>query len=124
MQNHRSLRVYAAARRLACLVYAILPKMPPSERFALTEQMRRGATSVGSNIAEGCGRSTARDFCCYLDKALGAAQELEFQLGHCRDAKLVTSAEVDDALAVTLAVQRMLTRLIVKVRARDTASDR
>lgn len=122
MQDHRRLRVYQAARELALEVYSLAGTLPHSERFDLARQLRRAAVSVGSNIAEGCGRATRRDLCAFLDVALGSARELEFQLDLCHRAALVPTELVDSALETTKRVQQMLTRLIVQIRAHDRGS--
>ena len=119
MQNHRALKVYQASHRLAIDVYALADQLPTHERFALGDQLRRAVTSIPSNIAEGTGRSTQRDFCSYLDRALGSAREIEFQLGHAESVGLVKGATVSRALQTVIVVQRMLTSLIQQVRRRE-----
>src|SRR6476619_3749737 len=88
VQNHRSLEVYQLAKRLALQVYRVAAQLPPTERYELARQLRRAAVSVGSNIAEGCGRSTRADLARFLDDALGSANEIEFQLELCTEADL------------------------------------
>ncbi len=119
MQNHRRLEVYVRARELATQVYAVASTLSGSERYELARQLRRAAVSVGSNIAEGCGRATRRDFCSFLDNALGSATELEFQLDLCERASLAPIPVVREALTTTKRVQQMLTRLIVSIRSAD-----
>ena len=63
--------------------------------------------------------AVARDLCGFLGMALGSARELEFQLDLCERAALVPVEPVTRALETTKRVQQMLTRLIVKIRARD-----
>ena len=59
--------------------YEATGAFPPSERFGLVTQMRRAAVSIGSNIAEGCGRSSDAQLVNFLNYASGSASELEFQ---------------------------------------------
>ncbi|MEX2252133.1 MAG: four helix bundle protein [Acidimicrobiia bacterium] len=80
MQDFRSLRVWQESHGLALEIYELTSKFPTGERFGLTAQMRRAAVSVSSNIAEGCSRSSRRDFARFLEIALGSAFELEVQL--------------------------------------------
>src|SRR4051812_29332706 len=88
MQSAKNLHVYAKALELAKTVYLLTGAFPGEERFGLTSQMRRAAVSIGSNIAEGCGRRGDKELMGYLHIALGSASELEFQcelsaeLGH------------------------------------------
>src|SRR3954447_11531076 len=79
MQNTENLVVAQYARKLAVLAYRVTEDFPRSELFGLTSQMRRAAVSIGSNIAEGCGRSTRKQFIHSLDQAAGEASELEYQ---------------------------------------------
>ena len=116
MQDHRRLLVYHEAQDLALQVYAVAGALPESERYDLVRQLRRAAVSVGSCIAEGCGRSTPTDFARFLDDALGSANELEFQLDMCSRAQLAPQALLNEALETTRRVQRMLTRLILRIR--------
>jgi four helix bundle protein len=122
MQDHRRLHVHQAARDLVLEVYAVAAALPESERFDLARQLRRAAVSVGSNIAEGCGRATRKDLCGFLDVALGSSRELEFQLDLCERAALAPLDRIAQAMETTRRIQQMLTRLITKIhlRARET----
>ncbi|HEX5973034.1 MAG TPA: four helix bundle protein [Gemmatimonadaceae bacterium] len=115
--------MYQAARELALEVYAVARVLPAEERFELSRQLRRAAVSVGSNIAEGCGRATRRDLCGFLDVALGSSRELEFQLDLVERAGLTPAEVVRPALETTRRVQQMLTRLIVQIRIRSRDPD-
>tara|TARA_B100000676_G_scaffold311907_1_gene383714 strand:+ start:8135 stop:8446 length:312 start_codon:yes stop_codon:yes gene_type:complete len=65
---------------LAEKIYLITQDFPDEERFGLSQQMRRASVSVASNIAEGSGRGTDKDFVHFLYIARGSLQELETQL--------------------------------------------
>ena len=88
MREPRHLEVTDLSLRLAEMTYQVTKGFPPDERFGLVAQMRRAAVSVGSNIAEGCGRSTDRAFVNFIENALGSVLELDYQaqvalrLGH------------------------------------------
>jgi four helix bundle protein len=79
MRNPNNLKITAHALDLACFTYEITKAFPRDERFGLTSQMRRCSVSVGSNIAEGCGRWTDPQLLHFLDMSCGSATELEFQ---------------------------------------------
>ena len=119
MQNHRKLEIYLVAKQLALQVYGVAAQLPGTERYELARQLRTAAVSVGSNIAEGCGRSTRPDFARFLDDALGSANEVEFQLELCLESGLAPPAESARAAETARRVQRMLTRLIIKIRRSD-----
>ncbi len=80
MQNPRKLVVYDETRELAVAVYRLTSALPAEERFGLAQQLRRAAVSVGSNIAEGCGRKGSRALIPFLYYAIGSTKALEFQV--------------------------------------------
>ena len=80
MRDHRKLRAFELADRLAVEVYTLTAGFPKSEQFGLTSQMRRAAVSVASNIVEGCARHTEADFLHFLDVAYGSCREVGYQL--------------------------------------------
>lgn len=61
-------------------IYKITQNFPENEKFGITNQIRRSAISISSNIAEGAGKNTNGDFCRYLSIASGSCNELETQL--------------------------------------------
>ena len=80
MQDYRKLKAWQAARTLVTGVYRVTAGFPGTERFGLSQQMRRSAVSISSNIAEGCGRGSQRELLRFLQIASGSAHELESQL--------------------------------------------
>lgn len=89
MHNFRELKAWQKARLLVKDVYMLTKSFPNEEKFGLISQMRRAAISIPSNIAEGTGRRSNKDFIRYLDIALGSAYELETQLILCLDIELI-----------------------------------
>lgn len=79
-QSFKELLVWQRAVQLSVAVYGLTASFPASERFGLTNQMRRAAVSVASNIAEGYGRSSRREFIQFLGHARGSNCELQTQL--------------------------------------------
>jgi four helix bundle protein len=122
MQSPSKLRVFHEAEEVALEVYELTRSFPHAERFGLGQQMRRAAISIGSNIAEGCGRSGARDLTRFLDIALGSATELEFQLRLAHRFGHVDSTRHESVSDSVRRVERMLTRLILRVRPAPGAS--
>ena len=118
MQDVRKLAVYGEARELAVAVYLLTRAFPPEERFGLTQQLRRAAVSVGSNIAEGCGRKGSRALTPFLYYAIGSAEELEFQIELCVALEYCESAEAAMVLTRILRTRGMLIRLEAAIRRR------
>ena len=79
-RSYRNLVVWQRAMELAKGVYGLVRGFPKHEQFGLCDQLRRAAVSVPSNIAEGCGRGTDRDWAHFLGQAMGSLCELETQL--------------------------------------------
>ncbi|MGD1318432.1 four helix bundle protein [Chryseobacterium sp. 2R14A] len=94
--EYKNLDVWIEARKLTKLVYDSTKNYPKEEIFGLTNQMRRCAVSVPSNIAEGCGRNTSKQTIHFLFIARGSLFELETQfylsldLEYINDEKLAT----------------------------------
>ncbi|RJE70411.1 MULTISPECIES: four helix bundle protein [Reichenbachiella] len=79
MHKYKELKVWKKAMDLVEEVYSAVKKFPDDEKFGLTSQMKRCSTSIPSNIAEGAGRNTGKDFNRFLDMAVGSLFELETQ---------------------------------------------
>jgi four helix bundle protein len=80
MRDFKELKVWHKAHRCALEIYRHTQSFPVEERFGLMIQLRRAATSVASNIAEGCGREGERELARFLSIAAGSASEVEYQL--------------------------------------------
>jgi four helix bundle protein len=117
MQNFRELKVWNKAHAVTLATYSATEDFLASERYGITSQMRRAATSIAANIAEGCGRSSDADFARLLHVALGSASELEYLVLLARDLRLITDATYDAILADVQEVKRMLSALIARLRA-------
>jgi len=78
--NFKELKVWQKSRVLAKNIFVVTKKYPREERFEIVSQMRRSVISIASNIAEGSGRNSNKDFRRFLDIALSSAYELETQV--------------------------------------------
>jgi four helix bundle protein len=79
-RSYRDLDVWRLAIEFVKDVYRVTEKFPPSEIYGLTNQLRRAAISIPSNIAEGQGRNSSKEFRQFLAVALGSLAEVETQL--------------------------------------------
>lgn len=80
MHNYRELKVWKNAIEVSVEIYQLLNEFPQIEKYNLSSQIRRSAVSIASNIAEGAGRKTDKDFNRFLGIALGSSFELHTQL--------------------------------------------
>jgi four helix bundle protein len=117
MQDFRRLSVWRRAHALALDIQRLTRDVPRRDNAGLISQMRRAATSIPANIAEGCGRESNRDLAKFLQIAVASASELEYHLLFCADASLVSRAEFDKRHGEVVQVRRMLIGLLKKVRA-------
>ena len=77
VRPHRNLLVWQEAIDLVKLVYKVSNMLPKEEKFGIISQMRRAATSIPSNIAEGAARKTGREFLYFLHISSGSISELD-----------------------------------------------
>jgi four helix bundle protein len=116
MQDYSKLQVWQKAHAVALTVYELTKRFPTEERYGLTSQIRRGAVSIAANIAEGCGRSSDRDFANFLHIALGSANELGYFLLLARDLGMLGGDEQKELGQRVEEIRRMLLALIATVR--------
>ena len=112
MQGFRNLNVWRKAHELTLEVYKVTARFPREERYALTSQIKRAASSIGANIAEGCARGSDADFTRFLFIAMGSANELENHLELARDLGFLCQTDYGDLQNRLVEVKRMLTGLI------------
>ena len=117
VRDFRKMRVWEKAHLLAIRIYKATASFPKTELYGLTSQMRRAATSVPANIAEGCGRSGEADFARFLTIAMGSATETEYFILLSRDLGYLNMATAGELTDTTQAVKKMLATLLKRIRA-------
>jgi four helix bundle protein len=115
VRMHKDLDVWKESMRLAKDVYALTTKFPKEEMYGLTSQIRRSAVSIPSNIAEGAGRNSNKEFIQFLYISLGSLAELETQILLSKDFGLLQGDVVDKSIG---RVRRMLLGLIDHLKGR------
>jgi len=116
MQDFKKLKVWEKRHQLTLAVYKLTTQFPKHELYGLTSQMRRAATSIVSNIAEGCGRTGRADFARFLQMATGSASELEYQLLPAHDLNFLKLQEYQYLERGVVEVKRMLSSFIQRLR--------
>ena len=111
-ESYRNLIAWQKAKELALDIYSCTRKFPKDEIYGLTSQMRRAAISVPSNIAEGKGRRSRKDFAHFLYQARGSLLELETQLAIARDLGYLDADTFDKSLSKAEEVGRILNGLV------------
>jgi len=113
--SFKDLIVWQRAIQLTVAVYKVTSSFPASERFGLTNQLRRASVSVASNIAEGYGRSTKGEYRLFLGHARGSICEVQTQLVISQ--ALGFGQELDRRVADDLAIEvsKMLNAMVAKL---------
>jgi four helix bundle protein len=111
LEDYRDLRVWQVAMNLVVESYRLAELLPPRERFGLVAQIRRAATSVPANTAEGYGRFRRGEYVNHLSIARGSLKELETHLAIAERLGYLPASELTHAMELCDFVSRMLTRL-------------
>ena len=111
MFRFEKLAVWQKAIQFADRVYAISREFPADERFGLTSQLRRAAVSISSNIAEGSGRTSDKEFAHFIQIAYGSLMEAVSQLQICLRQSLVDTSVHEELYGNADELARMLSGL-------------
>jgi four helix bundle protein len=118
VRGYQDLEVWQRSMALVVRCYQLANRLPQSEAFGLSLQIRRSAVSVPSNIAEGHGRSGTGEFLHHLSIAHGSLMELETQLEISQRLNYMSKAEAEEPLRDAAEIGRMLHGLIRALRER------
>ena len=112
MRNFRELDVWKDSIALVTDVYSTLQNFPMEERFALSDQIRRAAVSIPSNIAEGASRDSLKEYSHFLQISVGSAFELETQLLIAHNLKYLSNNCMDDLREKLYSIERRINKMI------------
>lgn len=115
IQDYRDLVVWQKAMEVAKQVYLLVKGLPKEEIYALSDQMRRAAVSIPSNIAEGNARNSAKEYAQFLSIARGSKAELETQLLLCKEIGYLTQTEIQPLLVLLKEIGKMISVMIRKL---------
>ncbi len=111
-QHYKDLIAWQKAMDLVVEIYATTEQFPSREKFSLTDQIRRAAVSVPSNIAEGQAHYSHREFLHFLRHSRGSLAELETQILITQRVKYIQAAEAEALLKRIDELGRILSGLI------------
>ncbi len=111
MNYFKELKVWQKAIDLVTETYLKSKDFPKEEINGITSQIRRSAISIPSNIAEGCGRKTSKDFSNFLGIALGSAFEFETQLIICKNLEFISENDFMNLESEVNHIQNMIIKL-------------
>ncbi len=119
MSNFRNLQIWQKSMTLTTNIYVATKNFPKEEIFALTSQIRRSSISVPSNIAEGFGRDSNKEYVRFLNISIASLFELQTQLEIGKNIEYLTEVEFNKIYEDTRELERMLVSFIKKIKERD-----
>ena len=109
MHNYKNLHIWQEGINLARKIYEVTANFPANEKYGIVSQMTRAAVSIPSNIAEGAGRNSNKDFANFLSIAIGSIFELHTQLTICGQIGYIDAETVKQLEAQTFTLQQQIT---------------
>ncbi|MGQ2982653.1 four helix bundle protein [Flavobacterium sp.] len=116
MKTFRDLMIWQKAMALVTKCYKKTSKFPKEELFALTSQLKRCSVSIPSNIAEGYGRGTNKDYHRFLNIAMGSLFEFQTQIEIAYDLEYINETDLNDIYSDSRELERMLSSFISKIK--------
>ena len=107
MKTHHDLDVWKKSITLVTEIYKVTETFPQTEVYGLTNQIRRCAVSIPSNIAEGAARTSTKEFSHFLSISLGSISELETQLIISNNLGFITKSKFDSILENIVTIRKM-----------------
>ena len=117
LKSYKELIVWQKAMKLVTIIYDLSKKFPEDERFGLTSQMRRCSVSIPSNIAEGWGRLSRKNYVQFLRISRGSLYELETQILITKQLNYINDSESVESLIIE--ISKMLNSLIRKLEEKE-----
>ncbi len=117
MQDYRELKVWQKAHSLTLEIYKITKPFPKSELYSLTNQIRRAASSIATNIAEGSVQGSDLQYARFLRIALGSATELDYQLLLAYELEYIDKDNYEKLSSEADQIKKMLTAFVRKLKA-------
>jgi len=116
IKTYRDLIVWQKSIELVTEIYSLTKTFPKDELFCLTNQIRRCAISIPSNIAEGYGRNSKQDYIRFLNISMGSLYELQTQLEISLNLNYVIKTDYEKIYDSTKEIERMLSSLLSKLK--------
>lgn len=110
MHNYLELKIWQEARKLVKEVYSLTAGFPKEKVYGLTSQIRRAVVSIPSNIAEGTGRNSDKEFQRFLEYAIGSLFELETQIILANDLNFISSEDYEKVYSDIKSLIRMIVK--------------
>ena len=109
--HFKNLDAYKESKKLVKMVYGLLKQFPKEEQYALCDQLRRAVISIPSNIAEGSGRTSAKDQAHFIEMAYGSLMEVECQIDIAYDLSYISQDNINQVEKLIDVVAALLSGL-------------
>jgi len=116
MLDYKKLKVWEKAHSFTLKIYKITLGFPKTETYALTNQMRRSASSIPMNIVEGCGRNSKLELANFLNISLGSSNEIDYQILLSKDLQYISQEQYNILESEIGEIKAMLISFISKLR--------
>jgi len=107
MHKIEELKIWQKSIELTKLVYEVVVSLPSNEKYGLISQIKRSSVSIASNIAEGAGRNSKKEFKHFLSIANGSSYELQTQLILTKELNLISEELIQPILGLIIEIQKM-----------------
>ncbi len=107
MHKVEGLKIWQKSIQLTKAIYLLVADLPSDEKYGLTSQIKRSVISISSNIAEGAGRNSDKEFTHFLSIANGSAYELQTQLILAIELHLISKEKVEPIIELCVEIQKM-----------------
>ena len=115
MYDYKKYLVWQKAHQLFLNTYALTKNFPESEKFNLTSQINRAVLSIPTNIAEGCGRNSQKEFIRFLNISSGSATELDYLFLAAKDLGFICENDYVNLISELTDIRKMIFALIQKI---------
>lgn len=119
MRDYKKYEVWKKSHQLTLKVYALTKSFPKDEIYGLTSQLRRATASIPTNISEGAGRHSDKEFVYFLNIASGSAAESNYLLELANDLGYIANEEFIKIETEVISIRKMLNSLQSKIRAKS-----
>ncbi len=115
MRDFKKLKVWERSHNFVLNIYQLTKLFPKEELYGIISQLRRAAVSIPTNIAEGSGKQTEKDFAKYLSIAAGSTNETEYLLILSKDLGFIKESIATDLITEINEIKKMLNAFILKI---------
>ena len=107
MHQIENLKIWKKSIQLTKAIYILVSELPLDEKYGLVSQIKRSAVSIPSNIAEGAGRNSSKEFKHFMSIANGSSYELQTQLILIIELNLISKDKVQSLIDLCIEIQKM-----------------